>query len=212
MSRTKETPSSITQEIFLDTSDINRNVPIIRPEDFFGKGVGRFSTPLRCLSSWSSNPIFDKYLNKLNAPQNDQHRKSDKEKLSRDLHGNSIEKLIRIPEHSQAVSVFYTLNPKERMFFMEWGKIDPESKEMKLHTSIRRVVDYNKRVREGMQVYSGHIAHINKTPHFFSLIDSVSSLPSQKMSADEKKLIDMLYNINFFPLTTDGQMVLPQFI
>lgn len=210
MSKTRTIDTEPVQIQIIKTNERHPNGGLIQLNDLYGKGVGRFIAPLERSTSWSSDPIFDKFHNLLNG-RGDGKNTAEKiqRRLAADLNYNRIERLMSEKCHGRAVSTFYTIDEKNRLLIVEWGKIDPDTDEGKLHGSLRSAVDYYERARNGMKIVSGHMAPIDGSGKVFALMDSIdhSSTQPHSFSRTELTLIDSLHSQGFLPLTARGRLL-----
>ncbi len=205
---TTEKGPIVIQEI--STSTINPDGGIIHPADLIGKGIGRFTAPMHQSSSWSSDPVFDRFHNLLNGLGDGKNSAERiRKRLAGDLNYNRIERLMAEKYHGRAVSAFYTIDDKNGKLIIEWGKIDPDTNEGKLHESLRRAVNYTARATAKMKLVSGHIAPVDATGKFFALLDSIDHTPEKphSFSKPELSLIDTLHSQGFLPLTAQGRLL-----
>lgn len=105
-------------------------------------------------------------------------------------------------------------NPQGQTLIIEWGTIDLKTKEAKLHNYLYQVIDYPDRVKQGMQLSSGHLAR-TESGIWLALLDKVSHEPNYRLPILKEgpvgQMINTLWAHGFVPLTTEGYVQLPVF-
>lgn len=99
------------------------------------------------------------------------------------------------------------------MVIIEWGRINPETSEAKLHDFLNQSIHASKRVSQGMQVSSGHIARLSNAEHdqYFAFIDRLRYTGYLDRATPLGVVVNTLYAHKFIPISAEGKVQFPAF-
>ncbi len=188
--------------------------PVIVTELSDDVSVGRMILPASQIVRWEATNVYLRFFNALNVKESAVDFKP--ENLRRSLLfylNNNTPNSNPVIAHERPVSAYFTYNPNDETVIVEWGTINPFTRQAKLHVYLNSVIDYTERVKQGMKLSSGHIAQIvGEENMYLALLDN---LPSRKMHISRNepmgKLINTLHHFGFIPIAADGSMRWPAF-
>ncbi|MCL5438791.1 MAG: hypothetical protein M1268_02275 [Patescibacteria group bacterium] len=126
------------------------------------------------------------------------------------FNNNSAEDLHNQFRGGRPKSAYFTL--LDGRLIVEWGEISADGN-AKLHDYLNRNLDYNRRVKSGGVLRSGHIGaiHFRKCPAEIrlALIDSLWSGQQIVESSPEYKITTTLLHNGILPITTDAIPAIP---
>ena len=181
-------------------------IPTIIAERVDGVNIGRIILPVTTLTRWEPNSTTLSLLNSLNGNSNNSETIRNSIRFS--LNNNTTNERAAIA-HKRAVSAYFTYNPNDETVIIEWGTINPNSEEAKLHNYLNRIINYRKRVDNGMKLSSGHLAKMQDI--YVALFDNITQGVYIKNGSPMGKTINTLYHYGIIPLTTEGYLRLPTF-
>lgn len=173
-----------------------------------GRQILRVVSPL---PSWEPNDSTTMLINLLNN-RNNPYSETGRSRLRLSLNNNSANESKEL-KHERAVSAYFTYNPEDETVIIEWGTINPRTRDAKLHNDLNRMINYRDRSTRGMKASSGHLAK-SKSGLYFALFDNLLYLSTQRIDPRSPmgKTINTLYaNNNFVLITADGFVQLPAF-
>ena len=162
------------------------------------------------LANWRPRDSVVELINILN--RGDSRSETQRQKLRFSLNNNSANEYKGI-EHKRAVSAYFTYNPEDETVIIEWGTINPETGDAKLHTYLNRMINFCDRTSKGMKLSSGHLAKIEGGLHIV-LFDNLLYPHTQRINPKSPmgKIINTLYvSNNFVVVTANGYVQLPAF-
>ena len=187
--------------------------PQIDTEAIDGVQLGRIIFPVAKFAIWVSDETVTGFINCLSG--SDKSAKRRRRNVSFSMSNNTVNEDPGV-NHDRAVSSYFTYNPIDETIVIEWGKINPNNQEAKLHTYLNRVIDHRERVKQGMKVSSGHMAKVcreGKGEHYLAFFDRlIGESKSLTKDCDLGKVINTLYAYGFIPITSDGYVQLPAFL
>jgi len=181
-------------------------IPTIIAERVDGVNIGRTILPVTTLTRWEPNSTILSLLNSLNG--NSSNSETIRISIRFSLNNNTQNKRPIIA-HERALSAYFTYNPYDETVIVEWGTIDPNSEEAKLHNYLNRMINYRERVNNGMKLSSGHLARLQDV--HVALFDNITQETEIKKDSPMGKIINTLYHHNIIPLTAEGFLRLPAF-
>ncbi len=190
-----------------ESVEILHEYPGITRETVDGVEVGRIILPERQTGTWAPDSTFLRFYNALNG-------KSECAALSRrilvsNLNSNSPTQSESIA-HGRALSAYFTYNPNGEAVIVEWGTIDMDGN-AKLHTYLNRVIDYQVRAAQGMQLSSGHLAKVRGEETYLALLDRLSLRNDFAQNQAMTRMINTLHAYHFIPITAEGFVQAPFF-
>ncbi len=186
--------------------EYDTTAPRIVTERVYGINIGRAIFPVMTLTKWEPNSTALNLLNALNG--NLDMCEATRSKIRFSLNNNTSNEYPVI-KHERAVSAYFTHSPNDKTVIIEWGSIDPNSKEAKLHSYLNRMINYQERVNNGMKLSSGHLAKLEDM--FIALFDNITKDTSIKKDTPLGETINTLYHYGIIPITAEGYLRLPAF-
>ncbi len=182
--------------------------PAIVTESVDGVRIGKIVLRVEPILIFETTKEFDRFFNALNGPDyfNEDLRRS----ITFSLNHNTPNPKSPVA-HERPVSAYFTFDPNEEAVIVEWGTIDPNNQEAKLHSFLNRGINFAERHAQGMKISSGHLAKLLNTPYHVALFDNLSHGPTKQISIQTQKTINTLYTNGIIPITADGYVQLPAF-
>jgi len=180
--------------------------PTIVMERVDGINIGRAILPVKTLTRLQPNSTVINLLNALNG--NSDKCESRRSAIRFSLNNNASDERPIIT-HERAVSAYFTYNPHDETVIIEWGTINPNNEEAKLHRYLSRMIKYRERVDNGMKLSSGHLAKLQDI--YVALFDNITKETDIKKDTPMGKTINTLYHYEIIPLTAEGYLRLPAF-
>lgn len=177
-------------------------------ENIGGIRIGRATLSNKSSHIWIPIPTTLDLMDALNS--DNQRAEGFRRSITFNLCNNTQSNRFSVIPHNRPVSAYYTYNPEDETVIIEWGTIDPQNKEAKLHTYLNRSIDFFTRRNFGMRISSGHLAKLSKTNEYLALFDNLThQLTGEKPDDQIRKTIDILYQNSIIPITADGFVQLP---
>lgn len=202
MNQTAYMPTTLARKYFTP------RYPCIDTEQTGDRDTGELILPIRGITRWIPTETVISYINALNGNTTDaqQLRMS----LIFKLNHNTPSDKPTIA-HERPVSAYFFCDEQTGKVIVEWGRINPQNDEAKLHKMLNRTARVKQLIAQGMKLSSGHIAKICSGREHLANFDSIGPDTPVTQSNPMGKTINTLYNHGFIILTAEGRVQLPAF-
>lgn len=172
-----------------------------------GVSVGRVILPEQSMGIWTPDDTFLKFYNALNGKS--EGAANLRRSIVYTLNNNTPNR-NGVVAHDRALSAYFTYNPQDETVIVEWGMIDAMGT-AKLHTYLNKVIDYQVRAAQGMQLSSGHLSRVSGTETYLAYLDRLSTRREFAHNEPMARMINTLHGHGLIPLTSEGFVQIPFF-
>jgi hypothetical protein len=194
---------------FCETVEQKINYPCIVTARTGDQETGELVVPITRISRWEPIQVVLDFINALN--RNTEETIRLRRSLTFGLNNNSASN-EPIIAHDRPVSAYFFCDEKQDNVIVEWGCINPQNGEAKLHDMLHRTDRVRELIKQGMKLSSGHLAKVRAGGEYLAYFDNIGPNTQITHLSPLGKTINTLYNHGFIVLTAEGYVQLPAFI